>query len=195
MQLAPPKNLYICAIFCSSVLSPDTYYTALLVPFPFLLSLRALLSDLIFAQTASIKAVVGKAVQLHVLEHAHGREQDTRGVDHVLASYVQSCVARALLEHGTRAPYVGAGRQPRAAHEPSDRVGDLREGAQRVSERARSHLEGLARLRPHQGAVKIWRDHDIELLRLGHELHHAVVDDDLLVLDRGEELCHLRARF
>lgn len=37
-------------------------------------------------------------------------------------------------------------------------------------------------------AIEVRRHHHVELLWLGDELHHAVVDDHLLVLDRGVQL-------
>ena len=37
-------------------------------------------------------------------------------------------------------------------------------------------------------AVEVWHDHDIKLLRVGHQLHRRVVHDHRLELDVGKLL-------
>jgi len=110
---------------------------------------------------------VRKVGQAQVPQHHDGGQQDARGVGGVLASQVQPHVARALLEHGATGAHGHAGGDAGAAHQARDAVGD-------------------------EGAVEIGRHHDVELLRLADELHHAVVHDHLLVLDVRPRLSDLR---
>ena len=32
-------------------------------------------------------------------------------------------------------------------------------------------------------AVEVWHDHNVELARVRHELHSAVIDDDIIIFD------------
>lgn len=43
-------------------------------------------------------------------------------------------------------------------------------------------LQGLTHHIGHQVSVKVWRDHDIKLVRPGHKLHACVVHNHLLSL-------------
>jgi hypothetical protein len=87
----------------------------------------------------------------------------THGVGNVLPGNVQGGVARSLLEEGGVEADVGSRAGPDAADESRDGVSD-------------------------EGSVEVGRDHDVELGGLGDELHHAVVDNNLLVFEGRVQL-------
>lgn len=100
----------------------------------------------------------GVMLVAQVTEHVDRRVQHRDRIGDVLASDAGAGVAGARLEHRVVVAVVLAGQQPGAAQQAAHHV-------------------------RHDGAVQIRRQHDVELMRIRHQLHAAIVDDHVVVND------------
>jgi hypothetical protein len=105
--------------------------------------------------------LVCEAGEAEVAQHHHRADQDGGGVGGVLPRQLQPGVRHALREQRVVLADAGAGGHADAPGDAGSDVGD-------------------------DAAVEVGRDHDVELRGVLDQLHGAVVDDHLLVLDEGE---------
>src|SRR5229473_5094409 len=95
-----------------------------------------------------------------VVEHQNAAHQQGSGISESLAGDIRGGTVNSL-EHGAFVPDVGAGHHAQAADQPRRQIA-------------------------HDVAVKIRQQKHVKLLRIHHNLHAGVVDDEFFVLDAGE---------
>ncbi len=94
-----------------------------------------------------------------VVEHQNAAHQQCSGISESLAGDIRGGAMHSL-EHGAFVPDVSAGHHAQAADQPRRQIA-------------------------HDVPVKIRQQKHVKLLRIHHDLHAGVVDDEFLVLDIG----------
>lgn len=104
--------------------------------------------------------VLGVLSEAHISEHHGSGENGNSGVGYVLSTNVEAYVACTRLEDGDVLSEVGARDDSRSTDESASDIGN-------------------------NVSVQVGCDEDVELARVGDELHASVIDDHLSKLDLG----------